>query len=41
MVVGWVVGGFEVGVGVGVSVGAGEVHPLMQSIRTRAAMISP
>jgi hypothetical protein len=40
MGVGWAVGGV-VGGEVGVTVGTGEVHPLMQSIRIRAAVISP
>jgi hypothetical protein len=40
MGVGWTVGGFVVGVGVA-TVWVGEVHPLMQSISTRAVVISP
>jgi hypothetical protein len=40
MGVGWAVG-MVVGGEVGVCVGAGAVHPLMQSIRMRAVVISP
>jgi hypothetical protein len=40
MGVGWAVGGV-VGGEVGVTVGTGEVHPLMQSIRMRAVAMSP
>jgi hypothetical protein len=39
--VGWTVGGFVVGVGVATGWVIGEVHPLMQSIRIRAVVISP
>jgi hypothetical protein len=41
MGVGWTVGGFVVGVGVVTGWVTGEVHPLMQSIMTRAVVISP
>jgi hypothetical protein len=40
MGVGWAVG-MVVGGEVGVWVGAGEVHPLMQSIRMRDVAMSP
>jgi hypothetical protein len=40
MGVGWAVG-MVVGGEVGVCVGAGAVHPLMQSIRMRAVTMSP
>jgi hypothetical protein len=41
MGVGWAVGGFVVGTGVVTGWTDGEVHPLTQSIRIRAAVISP
>jgi hypothetical protein len=41
MGVGWAVGELVVGVGVATGWVIGEVHPLMQSIRIRAAVISP
>jgi hypothetical protein len=41
MGVGWAVGGMVVGTGVVTGWTDGEVHPLMQSIRIRAAAISP
>jgi hypothetical protein len=41
MTVGWAVGGIVVGTVVVTGWVDGEVHPLMQSIRRRAAVISP